>query len=48
MEHYLSVISDAFEAGSVSLLEILRGLTYGFVVPLVKVIQDSRNRLCSS
>ena len=43
MEHYLSVISDAFEAGVMPrchLEDITRADFYGFVVPFVKAIQD--------
>ncbi|MBM6991627.1 MAG: 2-isopropylmalate synthase [Mobilibacterium timonense] len=43
MEHYLSVISDAFEAGVVPrchLEDITRADFYGFVVPFVKAIMD--------
>lgn len=43
MEHYLSVINDAFEAGVVPrchLEDITRADFYGFVVPFVKAIQD--------
>lgn len=43
MEHYLSVISDAFEAGVIPrchLEDITRADFYGFVVPFVKAIQD--------
>lgn len=43
MEHYLSVINDAFEAGVVPrchLEDITRADFYGFVVPFVKAIQE--------
>lgn len=43
MEHYLSVIYDAFEAGIVPrchLEDITRADFYGFVVPFVKAIQE--------
>ena len=43
MEHYLSVISDAFEAGVMPrchLEDITRADFYGFVVPFVKAIQE--------
>lgn len=43
MDHYLSVISDAFEAGVMPrchLEDITRADFYGFVVPFVKAIQD--------
>lgn len=43
MEHYISVISDAFEAGVMPrchLEDITRADFYGFVVPFVKAIQD--------
>ncbi len=43
MEHYLSVISDAFEAGVVPrchLEDITRADFYGFVVPFVKEIMN--------
>ena len=43
MDHYLSVISDAFEAGVMPrchLEDITRSDFYGFVVPFVKAIQD--------
>ena len=43
MKHYLSVISDAFEAGVMPrchLEDITRADFYGFVVPFVKEIQD--------
>lgn len=43
MEHYLSVINDAFEAGVMPrchLEDITRADFYGFVVPFVKAIQD--------
>lgn len=43
MEHYLSIISDAFEAGVVPrchLEDITRADFYGFVIPFVKAIQD--------
>ena len=42
MEHYLSVINDAFEAGVVPrchLEDITRADFYGFVVPFVRAIQ---------
>ena len=43
MEHYLSVINDAFEAGVVPrchLEDITRADFYGFVVPFVRAIQE--------
>ncbi len=43
MEHYLSVISDAFEAGVMPrchLEDITRADFYGFVVPFVSAIQE--------
>ena len=43
MEHYLSVISDAFEAGVMPrchLEDITRADFYGFVVPFVRAIQN--------
>lgn len=43
MEHYLSIISDAFEAGVIPrchLEDITRADFYGFVIPFVKAIQD--------
>lgn len=43
MEHYLSVINDAFEAGVMPrchLEDITRADFYGFVVPFVKAIQE--------
>jgi citrate (Re)-synthase len=43
MDHYLSVISDAFEAGVMPrchLEDLTRADFYGFVVPFVKAIQE--------
>ena len=43
MDHYLSVISDAFEAGVMPrchLEDITRADFYGFVIPFVRAIQD--------
>lgn len=47
MDHYLSVISDAFEAGVMPrchLEDLTRADFYGFVVPFVKAIQEMSRR----